>query len=258
MTATAVGKCDPLSGRVALVTGAGKGLGRASALALAQAGADVALIARSWQDLQGVAKDIEASGRRAFPVAGDMTDPDQADDAVNRVIDKLGGVDILVHSVGRSLRKPVLEYSNADWREMVSTNLDSVFYVCRAAGRHMVERKRGAIINIASAAGLRGRPGNAPYSSSKAAVINLSRALALEWAPHGIRVNIVAPGRFLTPLTENEMSDPEKYQAYIQNIPLRRIGEPKELDQIMVWLASDASSFVTGAVLVMDGGQTLL
>jgi len=247
-----------LEGRTALVTGAGKGLGRAGALALAAAGANVALVARTKLDLESVAREVESLGQRALPVPADMTDPDAADEVVTHAAAGLGSVDILLHSVGRSLRKATLDFSNADWKKIVATNLDSAFYVCRAVGQQMRKQNGGTIINIASAAGLRARPNNAPYSASKAAVINLSRTLALEWAPYNIRVNVLAPGRFLTPLTEKEMNDPEKYSAYIKQVPLRRIGKPEELNEVVVWLASDASSFVTGSLIVIDGGQTLL
>lgn len=247
-----------LDGRVAMVTGAGKGLGRAAALSLARAGADVAIASRTQRDLDGVAKEIEAIGRRALPVVLDARQSKAVDAAVEHVIAHLGSLDIMVQSVGRSLRKPSLAMEDADWQDLVATNLDATFFACRAAGRHMVAQRRGSIINIASTAGLRGRPTNAPYSAAKAAVINLSRALAVEWAPHNVRVNVLAPGRFLTPLTQDEMSDPAKYAAFVKQVPLGRIGQPQELDEIIAWLASDASSFVTGSVIVMDGGQTLL
>jgi len=247
-----------LDGRTALVTGAGKGLGRAIAMGLAQAGANVALLARTARDLESVRGEIEALGGAASAVAADVTDSAEVDRAVAAVQERFGTVDILVHSAGGSQRKPVLELADDEWKRLVGVNLDSTFYVCRAAGRLMHAQGRGSIINIASAAGLRGRPNNAPYSAAKAAMINFSRALAMEWAPRGIRVNTLAPGRFLTPLTETEMSVPEKYAAFVKNVPLGRIGRPEELKEIAVWLASDASAFVTGATIVIDGGQTLL
>ena len=247
-----------LSGRVALVTGAGKGLGRAAALSLAAAGADVALISRTQSDLDAVAAEIEATGRRALPLALDACHSEEVDAAVMQVAARLGSIDVLVQSVGRSLRKPTLSVQDAEWQDLIKTNLDATFFACRAVGRLMVEQGKGSIINIASAAGLRGRPMNAAYSESKAAVINLSRALAVEWAPHNVRVNVLAPGRFLTPLTHDEMSDPAKYDAFVKQVPLGRIGHPRELDEIVAWLASDASAFVTGSVIVIDGGQTLL
>lgn len=247
-----------LDGRVALVTGAGKGLGRAAALSLARAGADVAIASRTRRDLDGVAAEIESLGRRAMTFVLDARQSAAVDAAVDQVVARLGSLDILVQSVGRSLRKPVLAIEDAEWHDLVATNLDATFFACRAAGRQMVKQGRGSIVNIASTAGLRGRPGNAPYSAAKAAVINLSRALAVEWASHNVRVNVLAPGRFLTPLTQAEMSDPAKYGAFVKQVPLGRIGQPEELEEIVAWLASDASSFVTGSVIVMDGGQTLL
>jgi len=248
----------PLDGRVALVTGAGRGLGAASAKSLALAGADVVLMARTRRELDAVADDIARLGRRVLALDLDATHAREVNDAVARACATLGPIDILVHSVGRSLRKPTLELLDAEWSEVIAANLDSTFFVNRAVGAVMTARGRGSIINIASTAGLRGRPANAPYSAAKAGMINLSKALAVEWAPHGVRVNVIAPGRFLTALTARDMNDPVKYERFIQQVPMRRIGRPEELHDIVVWLASDASSFVTGSVIVVDGGQTLL
>lgn len=247
-----------LTGRVALVTGAGKGLGREIALALAEAGADVAVLARTAGDLESVAREIRSLGRRAVVLSADATSSAEVDRAVQAAVGALGRLDILVHSVGGSLRKPVVDLTDMEWERLIQANLTSAFFVCRAVGRVMTAQKSGAIINIASGAGLRGRPTNAPYSAAKAGLINFSRALAMEWAAAGVRVNILAPGRFLTPLTEPEMSDPDKLAAFVKQVPLGRIGQPAELREIAVWLASDASSFVTGSVIVVDGGQTLL
>lgn len=247
-----------LNGRVALVTGAGKGLGRAAALGLARAGADVAIASRTGRDLEAVAAEIESIGKRALAIVLDARQSKELDAAIDETVTRLGSLDVLVHSVGRSLRKPTLAVEDGEWQDLVATNLDSTFFACRAAARHMVKQRSGSIVNIASAAGLRGRPTNAAYSAAKAGVINLSRALAVEWAPHNVRVNVLAPGRFLTPLTEKEMSDPVKYGEFVRQVPLGRIGQPQELEEIIAWLASDASSFVTGSVVVMDGGQTLL
>lgn len=248
----------PLAGRVALVTGAGRGLGRAAAKCLAAAGADVALVARTQSELSSVADEVHSLGRRAITLQVDATQSSQVDEAVAKAAQHFGVIDILVHCVGRSMRKPSLSILDSEWDALISTNLSSTFFVCRAVGRLMVQQGKGSIVNIASSAGLRGRPTNAPYSAAKAAVINLSKALAVEWAPHQVRVNVLAPGRFLTPLTQAEMSDPVKYETFVKQVPLGRIGQPEELNEIVVWLASDASSFVTGSVLVIDGGQTLL
>lgn len=246
-----------LQGRVALVTGASKGLGRAMAIGLAQAGASVALMSRTRADLERVADEIRSLGAQALVVAADVTRSAQVDAAVDEIVARLGGLDVLVHSAGGSLRKATLELTDDEWGEVIASNLTSTFIVCRAVGRVMTARGGGSIINIASTAGMRGRPSNAPYSAAKAGVINLSRALAMEWAPRKVRVNVLAPGRFLTPLTETEMSDPEQYATFVKQVPLGRIGQPDELKEIVVWLASEASGFVTGSVLAMDGGQTL-
>ncbi|WP_423460372.1 SDR family NAD(P)-dependent oxidoreductase [Ottowia sp. VDI28] len=246
-----------LAGRVALITGAGKGLGRAIALGLAEAGADVALLARTRADLDAVAGQVQALGRRALVMVADATRSDQVDAAVAQAVAELGSVRVLVHAAGGSLRKPSVDISDEEWDQVIAANLSSTFKVCRAVGRHMLAHGGGSIINIASTAGVRGRAGNAPYSAAKAAVINLSRALAMEWAPSGVRVNVLAPGRFLTPLTQAEMDIPEKYAAFVRQVPLGRIGRPEELKDIAVWLASDASSYVTGSTITLDGGQTL-
>lgn len=247
-----------LDGRAALVTGAGKGLGREIAIGLAEAGADVAVLARTTSDLESAAAQIRRTGRKAVVLTADATRSGEVDRAVQAALTELGRIDILVHSVGGSLRKPVVDLSDEEWGRLLASNLTSAFFVCRAVGRIMTSQKGGSIINIASAAGLRGRPTNAAYSAAKAGLINFSRALAMEWAPAGVRVNALAPGRFLTPLTEPEMSNSGRLAAFVKQVPLGRIGQPDELKEIVVWLASDASSFVTGSVIVIDGGQTLL
>ena len=246
-----------LDGKTALVTGAGKGLGRAVARGLARAGANVALLARTRKDLEALGAEIEAMGQRASVEVADVTSSAEVNAAVERTAESFGSVDILVHSAGGSLLKPALELSDTDWDGLIAVNLTSTFFVNRAVGKLMTAQRSGSIINIASSAGLRGRPTNAPYSAAKAGVINLSRALAMEWAQFGVRVNVLAPGRFLTPLTAAEMGDTAKYAAFVKQVPLGRIGRPEELEEIVVWLASEASAYVTGSVLVIDGGQTL-
>lgn len=246
-----------LAGRIALVTGAGKGLGRAIALGFAAAGADVVLMARTRSDLEAVAREVEALGRQALVAVADATDSRQVDASVAQAVARFGRVDVLAHAAGGSLRKPSVEVTDEEWDGVIAANLSSTFKVCRAVGRHMLAQGSGSIINLSSTAGMRGRAGNAPYSAAKAAVINLSRALAMEWAPKGVRVNVLAPGRFLTPLTEEEMSVPEKYAAFVRQVPLGRIGKPEEIQDIAVWLASDASAYVTGSTITLDGGQTL-
>ena len=246
-----------LAGRTALVTGAGKGLGRAIALGFAGEGANVVLMARTRADLDAVAREVEALGRQALVAVADATDSRQVEAAVEQAVSHFGRVDVLAHAAGGSLRKPSVDVTDDEWDAVISANLSSTFKVCRAVGRRMLAQGGGSIINLSSTAGMRGRAGNAPYSAAKAAVINLSRALAMEWAPQGVRVNVLAPGRFLTPLTEAEMSVPEKYAAFVRQVPLGRIGRPEEIQDIAVWLASDASAYVTGSTITLDGGQTL-
>lgn len=248
-----------LDGQVALVTGAGKGLGRSIAVGLAQAGANVALLSRTAKDLEAVAEEVKAEGVEALSIVADVTNSAQVNAAVQDIVKRFGRLDVLVHSAGSSKpKKAVLDLSDEEWAGLIAANLDSTFFVCKAVGKVMVAKGRGSIINISSVAGQRGRPGNAPYSAAKAGVINFSRALAMEWAAAGVRVNTLAPGRFLTPLTEGEMSDQQKYQAWVKKVPLGRLGKPDELREIAVWLASDASCFVTGSTFVIDGGITLL
>lgn len=246
-----------LEGRIAVVTGAGKGLGRAIALGFADAGAHLVLIARTRADLEAVAQAVQSRGREALVVVADATDSRQVDAAVEQTIARFGRIDVLAHAAGGSLRKASVDVTDEEWDAVIAANLSSTFKMCRAVGKRMLAQGSGSIINLASTAGVRGRAGNAPYSAAKAAVINLSRALAMEWAPQGVRVNVLAPGRFLTPLTEAEMSVPEKYAAFVRQVPLGRIGKPEELQDIAVWLASDASSYVTGSTITLDGGQTL-
>ena len=248
-----------LDGYAALVTGAGKGLGRSIAVGLAQAGANIALLSRTAKDLEVVADEVRQEGVEVMSIVADVTNPGQVNDAVRDVVKRFGRLDVLVHSAGSSKpRKTVLDLDDEEWSHLIRTNLDSTFFVCKAAGKVMIAQGRGSIITIASVAGQRGRPGAAAYSAAKAGVINFSRALAMEWAAHGVRVNALSPGRFLTPLTEGEMSDPQKHDAWVKKVPLGRLGKPEELREIAVWLASEASAFVTGSTIVIDGGVTLL
>lgn len=246
-----------LEGKVALVSGAGRGLGHAMALGLAEAGAAVAAVSRTTAEVKAAAAEVAALGRRGLAITADMTCSEAVDGAVARVVGELGRIDILVNAAGGSLRKPITETSDEEWEGAIRLNLTSAFFTCRAAGRHFLAQRSGRVINVASTAGLRGRPNLASYCASKAALINFSRALAVEWAPYGVRVNVLCPGRFRTPATAPEMDDPAQYQAFIQRVPLGRIGSPEELKLAAVFLSSRASDFATGTVLVLDGGQTV-
>lgn len=247
---------DPfdLSGKVAVVTGASRGLGEGMALALARAGADCALVSRSAADLEKVAEQVRALGRRALAITADVADVKSVEAMAAQAESRLGRVDILVNNAGVNVRKPAAEYTEADWDQVLDVNLKGAFFTTLAVGRAMLRRKRGRIINICSltsAIGIRNIPA---YAASKGGLFSLTRALAVEWAPSGVTVNAIGPGYFLTPMTQPLFEDPER-RAWIESrIPLGRPGQPADLGGAVVFLASDASSYVTGQILFVDGG----
>ena len=269
--AAVMGRGD-LSGRVAVVTGASRGIGRAIAGAYASAGADVALAARASDDLESAAEGVRGMGRRALAVPTDVTDSGQVDLLVRRAVDELGGVDIMVNNAGsfkelatvplpdRVLVPPAVmrpsdeRMTDSEFREVIDTNLGGVFYGCRAAAPHMMERGYGKIINISSVAATRAFRLEAVYDASKAAVNMLTRCLALEWAPYGVRVNALAPGDYNTAMTSEAWADPVRRAAYIEAIPLGAEGDMDGLASLAVFLASEASDYITGQVINIDGG----
>jgi len=248
-----------LDERVAVVTGAGQGLGRGTALALAEAGADVVVADINAQTGAAVAEEIRALGRRAISVVVDVSRMEQVRALVDQTLAAFGKADILVNNAGISAHEPSAELSLADWQRVMDVNITGVFLCSQLFGREMLKRGYGKIINISSMSGLivnRDVP-QAPYYASKAGVIMLTKALAAEWAPRGVNVNAIAPGYMRTPLNEGFLADPARAAQWIDTTPMRRVGEPRDLGGAVVYLASDASSFVTGHVLVVDGGFTL-
>jgi len=243
-----------LDGQVALVTGSTRGLGQGAAIALAEAGADVALLDRA--DASETAERIRALGRRVHLVRRDLVQASPAEiaSAVTEVIDVLGDLHILVNNAGIIHRAPAVDFPADNWNDVLSINLDAVFHLSQAAGRHMVERGHGRIINVASMLSFQGGVFVPAYTASKHAVAGLTKALANEWAASGVTVNAIAPGYMATDNTAALRADVEREKAILARIPAGRWGTPADLQGAFVFLASDASAYVTGTVVPVDGG----
>jgi NAD(P)-dependent dehydrogenase (short-subunit alcohol dehydrogenase family) len=244
-----------LAGRHALVTGANGGLGSHFARTLAEAGADVAVTARRVDALDPLVDEIAKLGRRAVPLALDVTDAASVAQAFAHAAQALGAITIVVNNAGVAITKPLLDHTEDDWLTFIDVNLNGAWRVAQAAARHMVAHQQGgSIVNIASILGLRVSAQLPSYAASKAALIQLTKAMALELARHRIRVNALAPGYIETGINR-EFFASEAGQALLKRIPQRRIGKPEELDGALLLLASDAGSYMTGAVLAIDGGH---
>lgn len=246
-----------LAGRVALVTGAGRGIGRAIAVALGAAGAAVACAARSRDQVDSAAAEITAAGGRARALRLDVTRPEQIAAGVEEAAAALGPVDVLVNNAGITLDKKTVEVTDEDWDAVLATNLTAMFRCARAVAPGMIRLERGKIINIGSMYGIIGVPRYAAYCASKAAVDGLTRSLAVEWARHGIQVNCLAPGYMNTDIPRAALADERTRALFLSKIPARRIGEPEEVGALAVYLASPASDFMTGQTVYLDGGQTM-
>jgi NAD(P)-dependent dehydrogenase (short-subunit alcohol dehydrogenase family) len=246
-----------LTGRTALVTGASRGIGRALALGLARAGADVAVSARDESLLSSLADEVATLGRKAVVLPADVTDADACHALVADAIGGLGHLDVLVNNAGGStFFGPLSELRFRGWEKTMRLNVDSVVHLCQAAGAHMTERGTGSVVNVSSVAGLGGTPMMAAYGASKAAVISLTRTLAFEWGRSGVRVNALCPGWTRTDLNRDLWSGPDGGAEWVQRQGLQRWADAEEMVGPTVFLASDASSYVTGQCLVVDGGQT--
>ncbi len=246
-----------LAGRVALVTGASRGIGRAIALALGGAGAAVACAARSMDQVETTAAQILAAGSSARAFRMDVTRADQIAAAVRDTEAALGAIDILVNNAGITLEKKAVDVTDEEWDTVLATNLTSMFRCARTVAPGMIQRGRGKIINIGSMWGIIGVPRHAAYCASKAAVDGLTRSLAAEWARYGVQVNCLAPGYMNTDIPREALADEKTRALVLSKIPARRIGEPEEAGALAVYLASPASDFMTGQTVYLDGGQTI-
>jgi NAD(P)-dependent dehydrogenase (short-subunit alcohol dehydrogenase family) len=246
-----------LTGKTAFVTGASRGIGRAIAVALAQAGADVALVARTAEGLADTADDVTALGRKAIVIPVDVTDQAGVAEAAAAAIDQLGHVDIVVNNAGGSnFMVGFRDLRLSGWDKLIRLNLTSAVYVCHAFAGHLLDRRTGSVINVASVAGVASSPLLSPYGAAKAGLISLTKSLAVEWAADGVRVNALCPGWTATDLNRALWEDPVAGPATVATVPMRRWGRADEMAGPVVFLASDASSYVTGQTLLVDGGQT--
>ena len=251
-----------LDGRTALITGGSRGLGRAMAQALAEAGANLVLVGRDTGALETAMAELTALGRHVAVIPGDVSTPEGAAEACDAALNLGTPIDILINNVGgRRVDVALEDMSLAEWQKLVDLNLTSAVVCCQKLVKPMIERKRGTIINVTSMAGavvqIRGIRGR-HYETSKAALTALTKALAIDWAPHGIRVNAIAPGTFLTAPNRKWFSEkPDFRHSFESQVPMARMGEPDELGPAAVFLASEASSYMTGAVLIVDGGYPL-
>jgi 2-deoxy-D-gluconate 3-dehydrogenase len=236
------------------VTGAGRGIGRAIAIGLAEAGANVCVTARTEVEIDETAEKVRGLGRSALAVPADATDGRAVNAVIEQTIAALGGLQILVNNAGIDLPKPLLDIDEDGYDRVMDTNVKSMFLFTRAAGPHMIAQRYGRVINMASVGAFVAAPNQAIYHASKAAVAHLTKATAIEWARHNITVNAVAPGWIRTELIRHLSDDEEKLGRYLKTIPLRRLGEPEEIAPLVAYLASDHAAFMTGSVVVIDGG----
>ena len=250
-------KMFDLSGRSAIVTGASRGLGREMATALAEAGADLLIGARTAADIEKAAAEIaQATRRKVIPVAGDVTDRQSVEAMAARAMDEFGSIDILVNSAGINIRSPIEQIADDDWQRIQQTNVTGVLYCCRAVVPHMVQAGYGRIINIGSALSRVGLAGRVSYCASKGAVLQLTKALAVELAKTGVTVNCICPGPFATEINRPVMEDPQAAAELLSHVPMGRWGELHEIRAPVVFLASTGAGYVTGAALAVDGAWT--
>jgi NAD(P)-dependent dehydrogenase (short-subunit alcohol dehydrogenase family) len=246
-----------LAGRTAVVTGASGGIGRSIALALAAHGADVLAAGRNPEKTRQTADEVAALGRRAATFVLEITSRQSAEDMAEAAVREFGRIDILVNSAGMNIRKEVLSITDADWDQVLTTNLKGALYCCQAVGKRMVLQQYGKIVNVASISSFLGHPSRGAYAASKGGLVQLTRVMATEWAPHHVNVNAVSPAAVDTPFIAGLKKDRQKLDRELERIPLGRIGTPEDVAGAVVFLASRAADFITGQNLFIDGGRTV-
>ena len=245
-----------VDGKVALITGGNQGIGRACALALANAGANIAIIDRDFEKPEKIKKEIEMLGSEAITLKFDITEFSRIPEIVEMIIDKFGKIDVLINNAGVCFRELALEVSEKTWDNTFDVNLKGLFFITKEVAKYMIEQKKGKIINISSMNSITGLLGHVSYNASKAGITGLTQVLAMEWARYGINVNSIAPTFAKTEMASHVFKNKEKYNEIIDNIPLRRLAAPMEIGAAVVFLASPASDFITGTLLLVDGGWT--
>lgn len=247
-----------LTGKVAIVTGSGRGIGKAIALGLARAGADIVVLARTASDIEKTASEVRSLGRRALAIPTDVRISDQVYSLVEATLKEFGWIDILVNNAGASFIAPTLQLSEGGWDALVKENLKTPFLVSKAVAPAMIKQGKGSIINISSTEGERSAATCAAYAAAKAGVINFTRSLAVEWAPYNIRVNCISPGYIENPGMPEAFQQFPSLKERLSRVPLKRMGKQEDIIGGVIYLASDASSYVTGANIVIDGGMTAI
>ncbi|MBE0597316.1 MAG: glucose 1-dehydrogenase [Desulfuromonadales bacterium] len=246
-----------LQGKTAIITGASQGLGEAIAISMAEAGANLVLAARNEASLEKVVAEVAAKGVKCIKVKTDVLKSSDIEAMVQKTLAEFGQIDILVNNAGINLVKPTIDVTEEEWDHVLDTNLKGYFLCSKIVGREMVARKSGCMINNASVFGLRGFPNIAAYIASKGGVVQLTRALAVEWARKGVRVNCIAPGYIVTEMAKRDIeSNPKILEQNLLKIPMKRGGEPREIGDVCVFMASEAASYMTGETIAVDGGWT--